>query len=788
MTSPGTPSVPVPAVRRSESSAGPAERECSVAVPFTPSEPFRPAWGAAGPQRQTLLAHLLRRPRAPGLRRERVDTHDGDFLDLDWLEADADAPHVLVLHGLEGAPGSGYVRATLNENRPPRLGSGGDGLAELQRRVEPRPPDLLLGGDGGPALRLRPDPRGRSSRPPLRHRLLARGQRTAEAARRDGRAVSHRRRGRREHALRPRGLRPGARCPLGHRGDLPPGIPPHASSEGAAEAAQCIRPVDSRRRRSAVLGPFTRSTTRSPRPATATATRTTTTRGPPPGHCWIASGGRCSASARRTIRWSPSRPCPGPVPAGRSSCSARAREATSGSSPAVSSGRASGPRRRQWNSSPGSHGTEAGERAGAWPVPDRGRARGTVARNRATYLGTDGRARAASSLVFPLVGVGPRGPPAGGGRVRDRPPAARPLRDPPRAGLRPRLRRELRGRARLDDPAAPVRGDEAGARAQRPSRRRWTRRTWSPAWTGNGCCAARFRRRGLGVQGESRSPRGQGKAGTATIPDLSSIITRLAPGQLHRVQVRRSEFTYVFRNEGREGQGAAGCRGAEHGSEAGGSDDVEATIENLGDAPRPRRGCDHLRDDWHVEQEREGDALCHRRYFRWRRASPSRARWRSRASITTDAYNLVDSKSDVAFGKGTLDSLGRFGCNAGKLTGAVQPVIKNAEVKAAKEDFGTKVKAWAANLGVDSRRTGCRGETRASTVVPIEGNLTDSAYRALADPLRGVPERVRPGHRRGVLAPAATAGGGATERHRAGQHGALDEKAGLPKEQPGGHP
>jgi len=84
-------------------------------APFAPTVPFRPAWGAAGPQRQTLLAHLLRRPRPPPLRRERVDTHDGDFLDLDWLEAPPDVPHVLVLHGLEGSPSSGYVRATLNE-------------------------------------------------------------------------------------------------------------------------------------------------------------------------------------------------------------------------------------------------------------------------------------------------------------------------------------------------------------------------------------------------------------------------------------------------------------------------------------------------------------------------------------------------------------------------------------------------------------------------------------------------------------------------------------------------
>lgn len=106
MTSARTPSLAGPGAWRTDAPVAPV---------FTPTEPFRPARGAAGPQRQTLLAHLIRRPRPPSLRRERVDTHDGDFLDLDWLDAPSTVPHVLVLHGLEGSPRSGYVRATLNE-------------------------------------------------------------------------------------------------------------------------------------------------------------------------------------------------------------------------------------------------------------------------------------------------------------------------------------------------------------------------------------------------------------------------------------------------------------------------------------------------------------------------------------------------------------------------------------------------------------------------------------------------------------------------------------------------
>jgi uncharacterized protein len=81
------------------------------------AEPFRPAFGLGHRQAQTVVAYALRRPSALPLRRERLGTPDGDFLDLDWLEAPPERPHLLVLHGLEGSSASGYVRQTLHEAR-----------------------------------------------------------------------------------------------------------------------------------------------------------------------------------------------------------------------------------------------------------------------------------------------------------------------------------------------------------------------------------------------------------------------------------------------------------------------------------------------------------------------------------------------------------------------------------------------------------------------------------------------------------------------------------------------
>lgn len=55
----------------------------------------------------TLFAHFFRRVEAMRYRRERIDTPDGDFLDLDWAEVGAERVAILS-HGLEGSTRRGW--------------------------------------------------------------------------------------------------------------------------------------------------------------------------------------------------------------------------------------------------------------------------------------------------------------------------------------------------------------------------------------------------------------------------------------------------------------------------------------------------------------------------------------------------------------------------------------------------------------------------------------------------------------------------------------------------------
>ena len=81
---------------------------------MTAGPDYRPPWWYRGRHLQTLWGPLLRRGRPPALRRERVDTPDGDFIDLDWLPGrERGSPLVTILHGLEGSSRSHYVSGLL---------------------------------------------------------------------------------------------------------------------------------------------------------------------------------------------------------------------------------------------------------------------------------------------------------------------------------------------------------------------------------------------------------------------------------------------------------------------------------------------------------------------------------------------------------------------------------------------------------------------------------------------------------------------------------------------------
>ena len=137
---------------------------------------------------QTIRAALFRPPRVP-LRRERWDTPDGDFIDVDYA-GDASLPRLAVLfHGLEGCSDSHYARALAaalpaagwrlaiphwrgcsgEPNRKPRAYHSGDS-AEVDwiLRKFPQPLDAIGVSLGGNVLLKWLGERGEAARPLVR--------------------------------------------------------------------------------------------------------------------------------------------------------------------------------------------------------------------------------------------------------------------------------------------------------------------------------------------------------------------------------------------------------------------------------------------------------------------------------------------------------------------------------------------------------------------------------------------------------------------------------------------
>jgi uncharacterized protein len=74
---------------------------------------FAPAPWLANPHLQTIYGALFAPAPRPSLRRERWETPDHDFVDVDFVDGPAGTPWVHLYHGLEGSSSSPYARTLM---------------------------------------------------------------------------------------------------------------------------------------------------------------------------------------------------------------------------------------------------------------------------------------------------------------------------------------------------------------------------------------------------------------------------------------------------------------------------------------------------------------------------------------------------------------------------------------------------------------------------------------------------------------------------------------------------
>ena len=132
-------------------------------MPLPENTAYRaPAWLPGG-HLQTIYTSLFIRVPPVAYRRERLELADGDFLDFDWVDGVAEAPVVVLFHGLEGSADSHYARDLMariqtrgwhgvvahfrgcsgEDNRLPRAYFAGDSadIERMLRHVKSRHPD-----------------------------------------------------------------------------------------------------------------------------------------------------------------------------------------------------------------------------------------------------------------------------------------------------------------------------------------------------------------------------------------------------------------------------------------------------------------------------------------------------------------------------------------------------------------------------------------------------------------------------------------------------------------------
>jgi len=78
-------------------------------------QPFHAASWLPNGHFQSIFASLLMPVKRPNYRREILTLPDGDVIAADWVDGPAEAPLVVLIHGMEGSSDSRYARLLMNE-------------------------------------------------------------------------------------------------------------------------------------------------------------------------------------------------------------------------------------------------------------------------------------------------------------------------------------------------------------------------------------------------------------------------------------------------------------------------------------------------------------------------------------------------------------------------------------------------------------------------------------------------------------------------------------------------
>ena len=200
------------------------------------------------------------------------------------------------------------------------------------------------------------------------------------------------------------------------------------------------------------------------------------------------------------------------------------------------------------------------------------------------------------------------------------------------------------------------------------------------------------------------------KGETPEIPDVDAQLRELIPARVDRIEVVRGDLTY--RDLTQKGHPDLGVHR------------IEVAAENL--ATRPERA-DGQPATVSVSAlvGKSGDLSAFVSVNPFAKQLAFAGNSALRGLKVAELHDFEKAAADVETPEGTIDVFVEFKASDGYLTGGVKPVLKNVEVRPAKDDLGTQLKAWLADTALDIVSDRVPGRNAVATTIPIKGRLDD---------------------------------------------------------------